>query len=233
MSYKRRGTGQQCPRSSMTTHLTAQPLPRSERSALLTAFLFSPIASQPNSTQLNIEVILYAMGSTFLWGPDRIAQTRANPFCPEDFWEIWLYVARGAPDDASHIITAAPVGRKTFRDLAPTHPTWGLAYDWRENLLAFLHPHWDLTLDSHIELCHLYHIYEMISIFEEEEEERVRQALLEHDELARESDEGDMKKATCSKGLEILEKIMEKDDSKLDEGSYVDLCNVFKELYNM
>ena len=35
----------------------------------------------------------------------------------------------------------------------------------------------------------------------------------------------------CSKGLEILESIMEKDDQRMGEGDFVNLCNLLKELH--
>ena len=39
------------------------------------------------------------------------------------------------------------------------------------------------------------------------------------------------RKGLCSKGLEIIESIMEKDDQRLCEGDFVNLCNLLKELH--
>ena len=39
------------------------------------------------------------------------------------------------------------------------------------------------------------------------------------------------RKEMCSKGLEILETVMEKDDQRLCEGDFVELCNLLKELH--
>ena len=39
------------------------------------------------------------------------------------------------------------------------------------------------------------------------------------------------RKEMCSKGLEILETVMEKDDQRLCEGHFVELCNLLKELH--
>jgi len=48
-----------------------------------------------------------------------------------------------------------------------------------------------------------------------------------------ESDEegAEERKEMCSKGLEILESVMEKDDQRLCEGDFVNLCNLLKELH--
>jgi len=39
------------------------------------------------------------------------------------------------------------------------------------------------------------------------------------------------RKGMCSKGLEIIETIMEKDDQRMGEGDFVELCNLLKELH--
>ena len=39
------------------------------------------------------------------------------------------------------------------------------------------------------------------------------------------------RKEMCGKGLEILETVMEKDDQRLCEGDFVELCNLLKELH--
>lgn len=49
------------------------------------------------------------------------------------------------------------------------------------------------------------------------------------------SDEEDMdeedRKEMCKKGLEILETIMDKQDQRMGEGDFVELCNLLKELH--
>lgn len=47
-------------------------------------------------------------------------------------------------------------------------------------------------------------------------------SLLEEDNTVR--------KELCGKGLQILDKVM--DEQTLNEGDYVEMCNIFKELYN-
>ena len=39
-----------------------------------------------------------------------------------------------------------------------------------------------------------------------------------------------VRKELCGKGLQILDKVM--DEQTLNEGDYVEMCNIFKELYN-
>jgi hypothetical protein len=40
------------------------------------------------------------------------------------------------------------------------------------------------------------------------------------------------RKGMCGKGLEILESIMDKEDQRMGEGDFVELCNLLKELHN-
>jgi len=51
------------------------------------------------------------------------------------------------------------------------------------------------------------------------------------DESEEESIGEEERKEMCSKGLEILESIMEKDDQRMGEGDFVNLCNLLKELH--
>ena len=66
-------------------------------------------------------------------------------------------------------------------------------------------------------------------------------SLVEEDSDEEDSDEEDSdeeegmsneeRKELCSKGLEIIETVMEKDDQRLCEGDFVNLCNLLKELH--
>ena len=60
----------------------------------------------------------------------------------------------------------------------------------------------------------------------EEEEEYSPRTEEEEDGMSEEE-----RKEMCGKGLEILESIMEKDDQRLCEGDFVELCNLLKELH--
>ena len=60
----------------------------------------------------------------------------------------------------------------------------------------------------------------------EEEEEYSPRTESDEEEMSEEE-----RKEMCSKGLEILESIMDTDDQRLCEGHFVELCNLLKELH--
>jgi hypothetical protein len=69
-------------------------------------------------------------------------------------------------------------------------------------------------------------------------EERIRQMgpqnVFNDDSDDSDEEEGmsnEERKEMCGKGLEILETVMEKDDQRLCEGDFVELCNLLKELH--
>ena len=73
----------------------------------------------------------------------------------------------------------------------------------------------------------------LLSDLQQQEYKGVMEFILIDDESEDESDEegAEERKEMCSKGLEILETVMEKDDQRLCEGDFVELCNLLKELH--
>ena len=63
------------------------------------------------------------------------------------------------------------------------------------------------------------------------EEESEEESSDEEDSDEEEGMSDEERKEMCSKGLEILESIMEKDDQRMGEGDFVNLCNLLKELH--
>ena len=96
------------------------------------------------------------------------------------------------------------------------------------------------TMEDKVEIRHIRHMWLMCDDYMCGQVLAGRLELLGEDESdeeesEEESDEEGMsneeRKEMCSKGLEILESIMEKDDQRMGEGDYLELCNLLKELH--
>ena len=103
---------------------------------------------------------------------------------------------------------------------------------WRDGNLS------PYTMEDKVEIRHLRHMYLMCDDYMCGQDLAERLELLgedESDEEESESDEEGMseeeRKEMCSIGLEIIESIMEKDDQRMGEGDFVELCNLLKELH--
>jgi hypothetical protein len=103
---------------------------------------------------------------------------------------------------------------------------------WRDGNLS------PYTMEDKVEIRHIRHMWLMCDDYMCGQVWAERQELLRGDE----SDEGESedesdeegaeeRKEMCGKGLEILESIMEKDDQRMGEGDFVNLCNLLKDLH--
>jgi hypothetical protein len=93
------------------------------------------------------------------------------------------------------------------------------------------------TMEDKVEIRHIRHMWLMCDDYMCGQVRAERQELLredESDEEESEEEEGmsdEERKEMCGKGLEILESIMEKDDQRMGEGHFVELCNLLKDLH--
>ena len=93
------------------------------------------------------------------------------------------------------------------------------------------------TMEDKVEIRHIRHMWLMCDDYMCGQDLAERLELLGEDEsYEEESDEEEgmgeeERKEMCGKALEILESIMEKEDQRLCEGDFVELCNVLKELH--
>jgi len=71
----------------------------------------------------------------------------------------------------------------------------------------------------------------LVDIYSYNPEEESGEEESDEDESDEEGMSEEERKEMCSKGLEIIESIMEKDDQRMGEGDFVELCNLLKELH--
>jgi len=84
------------------------------------------------------------------------------------------------------------------------------------------------TLQDRIEYRIINTILDDIDDYKRDNEEDESEEWSEEEEYGMSNEE---MKEMCSKSLEILETIMEKDDQRMGEGEFLELCNMLKELH--
>ena len=90
------------------------------------------------------------------------------------------------------------------------------------------------TMEDKVEIRHIRHMWLMCEDYLYGQNLEVRLRLLmvdESDEDESDEESAEKRKEMCGKGLEIIESIMEKDDRRMGEGDYLELCNLLKELH--
>tara|TARA_B100000902_G_C27041573_1_gene779583 strand:+ start:171 stop:770 length:600 start_codon:yes stop_codon:yes gene_type:complete len=81
------------------------------------------------------------------------------------------------------------------------------------------------------DLCEKFECEEAFDMNDMNDDEEVNRILnLEPRDVFQESN-SEVSRQNCKRALEIIEGIMEKDNQQMDQGEYIEMCNLLKELY--